>query len=285
MEDLRTLSTEELLYRSRLDARERRLYDRGTNAAVAVGFLTVFGVVVGFDYLQDGRLPSPAGWLLLLLLTICPGLVFVILIFATLGQYVEQRVLARVQPYLNELADRHLLAPTQVYLDRATTAMSQADPPDYVLLLSGRGLPYGVRRGICVVLWLTPAPRALLEVGTAELSPTSDRERFASFDSDSLDVDALARLATLLETVDPATLVDVSPGVKDGFPCHVTVLRREPRLVASVECNLADPRIGRTITPAHQYGMLLCELASDVTDLSVNIGACGDDGTIFVGDV
>jgi len=285
MEDLRALSTEELLDRSRLNAREHRLHHRGTTAALVIGFLTVFGMVVGIDYLQDGRFPSVGGWLFLLLLTVCPGLIFVILIFATLWQQVEQRVLARVQPYLDELTDRHLLAPAQVYMDRATAAMSQADPPDYVLLLTGRGLPHGPGRGIRVVLRVSPEPRATLEVGTAKLDPSSHREMYATYDSASLDDDGAVRLVELLDTVDPATLADVPPDVIDGFPCRVTVLRREPRLETSAECNLSGASAASQATTVHQYASLLCDLAAEVTDRKVNIGACTNDGTIILGDL
>ena len=67
-------------------------------------------------------------------------------------------------------------------------------------------------------------------------------------------------LLTFLNGLDLAALTDVPSVVKDGAPCHVAVLRREPRCVTSASCNLG----GWTAEPLQHPTAEVCSKLCDV---------------------
>jgi len=143
-------------------------------------------------------------------------------------------VTRRPRRYRDELAYRSGRGPRSQYVAEAEGILRQ-HRADWVLLFSVRGLPHGDFRWLRLTLSEGPPASAFADL---RVSPQPQRPVFKRVERD-VPSDILQDLLHLLKELDLATLADVPSFVKDGAPCHLTVLRREPWLVRSASCNLA----------------------------------------------
>ena len=139
------------------------------------------------------------------------------------------------RPFRDELSYRCGTAPFSRYVEEAQAALDRHEA-DWVLLFTMAALPHGDRRWLQLELREGPPPS-----GEAELRISHpEQATFVRADKE-LTVDIAQELWTLLKDLDAAKLTDIPVFVKDGAPCRLAALRREPRLVVSASCNIAGP--------------------------------------------
>jgi hypothetical protein len=136
--------------------------------------------------------------------------------------------------YRQELDYRSGMGPFSQYVAEAEAMLRQRHA-DWAVLFKLRGLPHGGYWWLQVVVNEGPpaSARADLWVRLKWTLPGTRVER-------DVPDDIVQDLLTLLNGLDLSALTDVPSFVRDGAPCHVTVLRREPRCVTSARCNLGD---------------------------------------------
>jgi hypothetical protein len=115
------------------------------------------------------------------------------------------------------------------------------EPPDWILLFTGAGLPHGKTVWTNVYLKAAP-PSGTLAAGSAPHVDFFAKENPLAEISNTRGVLGQADAEAVLALLTPASLTELKsmpPNVVDGFPCSVTILRREPRLTHMVTANLA----------------------------------------------
>ncbi|MFZ0850475.1 MAG: hypothetical protein WAO08_14850 [Hyphomicrobiaceae bacterium] len=159
------------------------------------------------------------------------------------------------RPYREELAYRSGKGPFSQYVAEAEAILRQHGA-DWVFVFTVRALPHGGFWWLQVVLNEGPpaSARADLRVCLEGKLPIGTR-----VERDVPD-DMVHDLLTFLNCLDLAALTDVPSVVKDGAPCHVAVLRREPRCVISASCNLG----GWTAEPLQHPTAAVCSKLCDV---------------------
>lgn len=123
----------------------------------------------------------------------------------------------------------------------AAKLFDAAEPPDWILLFSGSGLPRGKTVWTNVCLKATPPSGRLASGSSPHIDFFAEENPLMKISNGSGvlgQADAEAVLA-LLTSANPRELKSVAPNVVDGFPCSVTILRREPRLTHMLTANLA----------------------------------------------
>jgi hypothetical protein len=158
--------------------------------------------------------------------------------------------------YRQELAYRSGKGPLSQYVAEAETILRQRRA-DWVLVFTVRALPHGDFWWLQVILNEGPpaSARADLRVCQERQLPTGTR-----VERDVPD-DIVQDLLTLLNGLDLAALTDVPSVVRDGAPCHVAVLRRDPRCVTSASCNLGGWTAEPLQYPTAAVCSKLCNIA------------------------
>jgi hypothetical protein len=209
--DSKTLSDQELADLCRTSAIETASGTLGCSASIVVILVLLLGP------LAFGAVPPGVALLALL----AGALVFV--------HYVVSR---GKRGYRKELDYRRGTAPLPQYIAEAEAVLRQ-HAADWVLLFSVSHLPHGGFRWLRIALHEGSPPSAQANLRTsAPGCPT-----FQRIDRD-VPEDIVRELLSLLKALDPAALTSVPSFVRDGAPCRLTLLRREPWLVTSASCNL-----------------------------------------------
>jgi hypothetical protein len=129
----------------------------------------------------------------------------------------------------------------------------EEDPPDWVIVLEGSGLPLGEMGSFRVAL--SEASRT----GTSKirLGGMAQDERIGP----ELGGPETNRLFVILGFSFPTDITDVAANVKDGLPTRISIYRREPTAMKAVTCNMAgwvDSK--KPGPPAVEIGRVLLEL-------------------------
>jgi hypothetical protein len=149
-------------------------------------------------------------------------------------QFVRYVVRRGKRGYRKELDYRRGRAPLPQYIAEAEAVLRQ-HAADWVLLFSVSYLPHGGFRWLRIALHEGSPPSAHANLRTsAPGCPIFERT-----DRD-VPEDIVGELLSLLKALDPAALTSVPSYVRDGAPCCLTLLRREPWLVISASCDLID---------------------------------------------
>jgi len=162
--------------------------------------------------------------------------------------------------YREELAWRRGTAPFSRYLEEAQMELVQTGA-DWIILFCRRGLPHSGIWWLRITLTEGPPARAQanLRVSKQELP---DRRV-----DGNLPEGPLQELLAMLKELDLPALTDIPPGVKDGSPCRIAVLRREPETVALGSCNLGgltdDQRRLPTVDACLKLAGIACGLSSE----------------------
>lgn len=134
--------------------------------------------------------------------------------------------------YREELAWRRGLASFSRYVDEARTDIVRSGV-DWIILFTMTSLPHGGSRWLRIALSGEPQARAQVRLLVSEQGqPRGQLER-------SLPDAALQDLLAMLGELDLAALTDIPSTVRDGAPCRLAIVRREPETSALGSCNLA----------------------------------------------
>jgi hypothetical protein len=134
--------------------------------------------------------------------------------------------------YREELAWRRGLASFSRYVDEARTDIVRSGA-DWIILFTMTSLPHGGSRWLRIALSGEPLARAQVRLLVSEQGqPRGQLER-------SLPDAALQDLLAMLGELDLAALTDMPSTVRDGAPCRLAIMRREPEASAQGSCNLA----------------------------------------------
>ena len=160
------------------------------------------------------------------------------------------------RPYREELAYRSGKGPFSRYVAEAEAILRQRGA-DWVFVFTVTALPHGGFWWLQLVLNEGPptSARANLRVCLERTLPIGTR-----VERDVPD-DMVQDLLTLLNGLDLAALTDIPSLVRDGAPCHVAVLRREPRCVTLASCNLGDWTAEPLQHPTAAVCSKLCDIA------------------------
>ena len=117
------------------------------------------------------------------------------------------------------------------YVEEAQTEIVRSGA-DWIILFTLRSLPHGGFRWLRLTLTEGPPAQAhaRLRISKQELP---DRRV-----DGNLPEGFLQELLAMLKEQDLPALTDIFAGVKDGAPCRIAILRREPETVALGSCNL-----------------------------------------------
>jgi hypothetical protein len=134
--------------------------------------------------------------------------------------------------YREELAWRRGLASFSRYVDEARTDIARSGA-DWIILFTMTSLPHGGSWWLRIALSGEPQARAQVRLLVSEQGqPRGQLER-------SLPEATLQDLLAMLGELDLAALTDVPATVRDGAPCRLAIVRREPETLAQGSCNLA----------------------------------------------
>ena len=162
--------------------------------------------------------------------------------------------------YREELAWRRGTAPFSRYMEEAQIEIVRSGA-DWIILFTLRSLPHGGFRWLRLTLTEGPPAQAhaRLRISKQELP---DRRV-----DGNLPEGPLQELLAMLKELDLPALTDIFPGVKDGAPCRIAVLRREPETVALGSCNLGgltdDQRRLPTVDACLKLAGIACGLSSE----------------------
>jgi hypothetical protein len=157
--------------------------------------------------------------------------------------------------YREELAYRQGLGPRARYVAEAE-AILREKAADWVFLFTLRSLPHGGFWWLRLAVNEGPPASARADL---RVLPRRERPFFKRVEREV--PEALVQdLSSFLKELDLAALTDMLPAVLDGGPCCITVLRREPWLVASAGCNLG----GLTAELLQHPTAALCTKLSDI---------------------
>ncbi len=136
--------------------------------------------------------------------------------------------------YREELAWRRGLASFSRYVDEARTDIVRSGA-DWIVLFTMTSLPHGGSSWLRIALSGEPQAQAQAQVRllvSEQGQPRGQLER-------SLPEATLQDLQALLRELDLEALTDMPSTVRDGAPCRLAILRREPETSALGSCNLA----------------------------------------------
>ena len=134
--------------------------------------------------------------------------------------------------YREELAWRRGLASFSRYVDEARTDIVRSGA-DWIILFTMTSLPHGGSWWLSIALSGAPAALAQVRLLVSEQGqPRGQLER-------SLTEATLQELLAMLGELDLAALTDMPSTVRDGAPCRLAIMRREPEASAQGSCNLA----------------------------------------------
>ena len=147
--------------------------------------------------------------------------------------------------YREELAWRRGWAPFGEYVEEARKALDWSGA-DWIILFARAGLPHGDYQWLR--LTVTEGPPARVHA-SLRISRSDMPDRRAD---GNLPDGALQDLLGMLQGPELPALADVPTAVRDGAPCRVAILRREPEGVAQGSCNLGgltdEDRLVPTVT-------------------------------------
>jgi hypothetical protein len=155
------------------------------------------------------------------------------------------------RPFREELDYRCGQAQFSRYVEAAEAALQRGEA-DWIVLLTARGLPHGDFH------WLRLAVREKLSV-RSDLRVWQPEQRVLKRVEADVPNDIAQELLGLLKACDLASLTDAPVTVKDGLPCQLAILRREPRAAAVAHCNLG----GFDLDPKHPT-MRVCLALNDL---------------------
>jgi hypothetical protein len=157
------------------------------------------------------------------------------------------------RPLREELEYRCGQAQFSRYVEEAEAALKRGEA-DWIVLLSSRGLPHGDFRWMRLLVRKEFSVRSDLRVWEPEQRILQRVETNVP--------DAIAQeLLGLLKACDLASLTDAPVAVKDGTPCQLAILRREPWAAAVAHCNLGGFYFGQTEHPTMRACFALHDLA------------------------
>jgi hypothetical protein len=117
-------------------------------------------------------------------------------------------------------------------VDEARTDIAR-NGADWIILFTMTSLPHGGSWWLRIALSGEPQARAQVRLLVSEQGqPRGQLER-------SLPDATLQDLLTMLGELDLAALTDMPSTVRDGAPCRLAIVRREPETLALGSCNLA----------------------------------------------
>jgi hypothetical protein len=160
------------------------------------------------------------------------------------------------RPYREELAYRSGKGPFSRYVAEAVAILRQRGA-DWVFVFTVTALPHGGSWWLQLVLNEGPpaSARANLRFCLEWRLPIGTQVERVVPD------DMVQDLLTLLNGLDLAALTDIPSLVRDGAPCRVAVLRREPRCVTLASCNLGDRAAEPLLHPTAAVCSKLCDIA------------------------
>jgi hypothetical protein len=222
-QDLKTMTEAALIDRSRSRPWERQLEGIGCVAGLILSVCAAVGtlVLLGFAY-----------FIAAIIAFFAVSIAFAVLIFWVAG--------FRSRPYRKELKRRYHLPELPASSAEAEPLFAGSEPPDAVLLLSGRGLPHGNDHFVQVTLWQGEMPRGTILARTlSRFDFDRDVPFTAALGEAALTGEERAAFWALLPEAETASTEKLQDVVIDGFPCRLVALRREPFQIHSASCNLA----------------------------------------------
>ena len=160
--------------------------------------------------------------------------------------------------YREELAWRRGTAPFSRYMEEAQMELARSGA-DWIILFTLRSLPHGGFRWLRLTLTEGPPAQAhaRLRISKQELP---DRRVDGNIPDG-----ALQELLAMLKELDLPALTDIFPGVKDGAPCRIAILRREPETVAMGSCNLGGLTDDQRRLPTVAACLKLADIAGSLS--------------------
>jgi hypothetical protein len=157
------------------------------------------------------------------------------------------------QRFRDELRHRSGQAQFSQYMEAAEAALRQ-DEVDWIILLTSRNLPHGDFRWLRLVVRAGPSAQCDLRVW-------HPRHRVLKRIEVSVPDAIVQELLGQLTAWDLAALNDAPIHVRDGRPCQLAILRREPRAVTQAHCNLGGLAFGQTDHPTMRACSTLYDIA------------------------
>lgn len=270
--EVETMTDAALLAACRKRPWERRMAGVGCGLSLAVGVLAVYGVF---------RLLGGAGWLLAVFVFFAVG-VTVLVKVSGLADYRARRQQA-------ELRRRHEPQDFEAEVREAEADLNGASAPDWILLLRGRGLPHGgtiaIRIELRIELRQAEPPGGHISVHTVgEIDFDRDEPLPVARGGGEIDAQGCESLQALLPDFVAHNSETIPDFVFDGFPCRLAAVRRQPRLTARGDCNLAGISEKYTEHPTPLMMERMLELSRQVTTAPVVFGWCDSSGNIGVGE-
>ena len=186
----------------------------------------------------------------------------------------------------SEYTGDHASAPYSVEVARKTIQADNA--PDWIVLLSLSVLPYGGAQSVRIDVREDPAPRARICVRRCPDRCQGDDPRLTvECTAGDLSPANAAMLASQLEGLRPASLMNVPSEVDDGAPCTVEVLRKHPHEVWQGGCNLAGVEERHLELPTLVLIRTILRLAAGAAPgkRRMVFGACDSMGNITLGEL
>lgn len=182
----------------------------------------------------------------------------------------------RGRPYTRELRRRFGEGAFAERLKGAVCWLAEPEPPEWIVLLDGWGLPYGNLVQIDLKLDGSGAGRLEVRVSHHERdNPTTGRMQINESES--------APLMEVLRSLDLKPLIDLFPTVIDGFPCDVGVIHRGTNGAMRAHCNLTGIPPDKKDSPTARVAALTYALASLAMDSPVSVGFTDSEGNIGIG--
>ncbi len=246
---------------------ERQVDSIGCGLSLTVGILVAIGIfaVIGGE-----------AWPFALIAFVCMGFM--------LNSFFDYAVNFRSRKHQAKLLRRH--APRKLPTDAATAKEYFAidDPPDWVLDMRGHGLPHGGTRSVEVRWWQAESERGTLK---AEFISPVDFSKDAPFSAERGEAYVTAQdclpLLALLPELETANTGEILSTVRDGFPCTLGFIRRDPFTIRTFGCNLVGIPESSASHPAPRIMTAMLEISERLVTQPVIFGWCDPFGNIGIG--
>jgi hypothetical protein len=224
---------------------------------------------------------TPSGWQWGQALTaLCPASIGLFVVGALMVGGLTLATSRR--PFVEEFKRRHGWKGLNDELSDARAVMEKSGAPDWMLFLSGRGLPHGSEISMSVELRGGQRPSGRLRHVSDKVVHRDSGPTLILTDV-QLSGDQASQLIALLVSEQGFPLASFRPSVTDGFPFSIIALRREPFAESNAEGNLAGA--DATTLPLARLADAMLGAAHAANAGRTMYGACSFKGDITIGDM
>lgn len=271
VDDVKSLSDEELVEKAKLSGWRFSLYERSSSLGCVTALLLAALIilidvfVVAMNFIGMCFLLFVAG--LFGFLGVMSGLEYL----STIGKH----------RYINELRRRYGMLPLNEYV--------RGEKEESGILLSilakGHGLPHGNHHFIRIRLWRNGKAEAESFVSKAQelrwIDGTHPRE-LVSRKQQHLDGEKARMIEGLAGNLAFGKSDSCNTVIRDGFPCRMSVIRHDSGQHYCLECNLAGLPKDAATTPAVKLLQELMGLEWKLNPIHEIIGSCDGKGDITI---